>query len=127
MSENDAAVGHSPKRTSATTHLEELIPIAVVIAAGCESCAEKMVHRALERGSSAREIDRTLAIVANLKSLGCLAEAVGPEVVERMAGPLRAGRKALDSEACCGEGGRTSCEPGPRRSPEPEPIARAKG
>ena len=75
--------------------LEDLIPIAVVIAAGCESCAEKMVARALEQGSSRRHIQKTLGIVAHMQKLDCLAQAVGEEVVARMERPLAAGTKTL--------------------------------
>jgi len=79
----------------ATPRLEDLIPIAVVIAAGCESCAERMVRRALQQGSPMSLIERTLGIVAHLRSLDCLTQAVGPEVITRMEKPLQAGRKTL--------------------------------
>ena len=75
--------------------LEDLIPIAVVIAAGCESCAVKMVTQALAQGSSLRHIKKTLGIVAHMQKLDCLAEAVGEEVVARMEKPLAAGKKTL--------------------------------
>lgn len=75
--------------------IEELIPIATVIAAGCESCAERMVRRALEAGTTARDIERTLRVVAHLQSLDCFAGAIGPEVVARMAAPLRAAERTL--------------------------------
>jgi alkylhydroperoxidase/carboxymuconolactone decarboxylase family protein YurZ len=78
-----------------TPRLEDLIPIAVVVAAGCESCAERMVRRAQEQGSPKSLIERTLGIVAHLRSLECLAQAVGPEVIARMEKPLEAGRKTL--------------------------------
>jgi hypothetical protein len=72
-----------------------LIPIAMVIAAGCEPCAEKMVHRALKEGSSWQDIDKTLRIVASMQSLDCFAKAVGPEAVARMSKPLAAGQRTL--------------------------------
>lgn len=75
--------------------LEDLIPIAVVIAAGCESCAEKMVAKAVQQGSSWRNIQKTLGVVAHLQKLDCLAQAVGEEVVARMEKPLAAGRETL--------------------------------
>lgn len=75
--------------------LEDLIPIAVVITAGCESCAERMVWRALEQGSSPSHIQKALGVVAHLQKLDCLAQAVGTEVVARMERPLAAGRKTL--------------------------------
>lgn len=83
------------ERPAPEARLEDLIPIAVVIAAGCESCAEKMVTRALERGSSVRHIEKTLGSVAHLQKLDCLAQAVGAEVVARMEKPLAAGRRTL--------------------------------
>lgn len=82
------AVEQSPK-------LEDLIPIAVVIAAGCETCAEKMVRRAVQQGSSWRNIQKTLGVVAHLQKLDCFAQAVGGEAVARMEKPLAAGRETL--------------------------------
>lgn len=86
--------GPSPK--AAGEHkLEDLLPIAVVITGGCEPCAEKMVHQALERGSTPSSIARALRIVEHLHALDCLAQAVGPDVIGRMEKPLRAAQKAL--------------------------------
>lgn len=79
-------------------HLENLIPIAVVIAAGCEPCAEKMVRRAIEEGSSPKDIRKTLGLVAHLQNLDCLAENVGVTVMARMEKPLAAGKRTLKSE-----------------------------
>ncbi len=93
-----------PGRLSETaTPLEDLIPIAVAIAAGCERCAETLVNRALERGGGKPLVGRTLAIVAAVRSRSCFAQAVGPEVIARMDGPLEAGKKAL---GLAGAGGR---------------------
>lgn len=89
------AAGDKPMESAKEPKLEELIPIAVVIAAGCESCAEKMVTRALEQGSSWRDIQKTLGIVAHMQKLDCLAQAVGGEVTARMEKPLAAGRQTL--------------------------------
>ena len=75
--------------------LQDLIPIAVVIAGGCETCAEKMVARALNEGASWRDIDKTLRIVAGVQKLDCLAKALGPEIIARMDKPLAAGMKTL--------------------------------
>jgi hypothetical protein len=105
----DEQVGNElPTRASATPRLEDLIPIAVVIAAGCERCAERMVGAALAHGVPGPDIERTLGIVAHLHSRDCFAQAVGPEVVARMARPLAAGRKCLrtldpvpEGSACC--------------------------
>ena len=76
--------------------LEDLVPIAAVIGAGCEPCAARMVERALQRGSSKPLIQRTLGILAEVGAAKCFAAAVGPEIVDRMKRSLRAGRKALD-------------------------------
>ena len=76
--------------------LQNLIPIAMVIVGGCEGCAEKMVERALREGSTFRDIDKTLRIVAGTQGLGCFAGAVGPEVVARMVKPLEAGQRTLE-------------------------------
>ena len=80
---------------ASTAALQALIPIAVVIAAGCESCATSMVERALSQGTPKHLIRRTLATVAYVRSRGCFAQAVGPDVVARMEKPLEAGTRAL--------------------------------
>lgn len=76
--------------------LQGLIPIVMVIVGGCETCAEKMVSRALNDGCNWLDIDRTLRITAGMQKLDCFAKAVGPEVVSRMDKPLAAGRKTLE-------------------------------
>ena len=76
--------------------LQDLLPIAMVIVGGCESCAEKMVERALHEGSSLQDIDKTLRIIAGMQKLGCFANSVGQEVVSRMDRPLEAGRRTLE-------------------------------
>ena len=76
-------------------NLEHLIPLAIVIAGGCEPCAEKAVTRALEQGVSRRHIQKTLDIIAKVQKLDCLAKAIGPDVVARMERPLAAGRRTL--------------------------------
>lgn len=91
------AVTHEDSSGETTSWLEELIPIAVVIAAGCEPCAVRMVDRALERGAPADQVMRTLRILAQVCSTDCFARAVGAEVVARMRTPLAAGSKALRS------------------------------
>ena len=77
------------------TKLQDLIPIVMVIVGGCEPCAEKTVKRALEQGSSWRDIDKTLRIVANMQKADCFAKAVGTDVVARMEKPLTAGWRSL--------------------------------
>ena len=77
--------------------LEDLLPIAAVVGAGCEPCAARLVEQALRRGASKPLIQRTLGILAEVSAARCFAAAVGPEVVERMKRSLRAGREALDN------------------------------
>jgi hypothetical protein len=91
--------------------LESLIPIAVVIGAGCEACTRSLILRARGRGISAALITRTLAVVARVSSAECLARAVGPEVVGRMRASLEAGQNAVPgargrvgTPGCCGIG-----------------------
>ncbi len=76
-------------------HLSDLVPIAVVIAAGCEPCAEKMVRRALDQRASPAHIASVLRIIASMQKLDCLAQALGPEAVRRMEKPLAAAERTL--------------------------------
>jgi hypothetical protein len=89
----NAPVERQPSKSEA--RLQDLIPIAMVIVGGCEPCAEKMVTRALEQGSSWQDIDKTLRILADMQRRDCLAKAVGMDVVARMEKPLEAGRRTL--------------------------------
>lgn len=84
-------------KVTAEIRLQDLIPIVMVIVGGCETCAEKMVSRALAEGSSWQDIDRTIRIVAGMQKMDCFAKAVGPEVLARMEKPLNAGRRTLDN------------------------------
>jgi len=77
------------------SHLNDLIPIAVVIAAGCEPCAEKMVRRALEQGASPERIGHVLRIVSSMQKLDCFALALGIDAIRRMEKPLAAAEKTL--------------------------------
>ena len=77
--------------------LQNLVPIVMVIVGGCDSCADKMVGRALEEGSSWQDIDRTLRIMAGMQKMDCFARAVGPEVLARIEKSLAAGRRTLDN------------------------------
>ena len=76
--------------------LENLIPLAVVIACGCEPCAEWTVRRALNAGSSRHHIEETLAIIRYLQTADCLLARVGPDVLARMSKPLAAAARALE-------------------------------
>jgi hypothetical protein len=99
-----------PKPNEPESHrLAELVPLAVVIAGGCAPCAERMVRRAVENGTPDDLIERTLRIVADLRSRDCFVNTVGPEVVQRMDQPLAAARRVLEGRAgpprsheCCG-------------------------
>jgi len=82
-------------RPKSEARLQDLIPIAMVIVGGCEPCAEKMVTRAVEQGSSWKDIDKTLRIIADMQRRDCFARAVGTEVVARMEKPLAAGWRTL--------------------------------
>jgi hypothetical protein len=55
------------------------------------------VTRALKQGSSAREVEMALRIVAKMREVDCIAEALGPETIARMAKPLAAGRRRLQA------------------------------
>jgi hypothetical protein len=79
--------------------IDNLVPLAAVIVGGCESCAEKMVARALSQGSSVQDIDRALRAIEQMRKLECFAQAVGPETLARMEKPLAAGRRALQQTA----------------------------
>ncbi len=75
--------------------LQNLIPIAVVIAAGCESCAEAVVMRALNQGSAPLDIEATLRIVAYMRTLECFIEGAGQEAVSRMEVPAAIAARTL--------------------------------
>lgn len=84
--------------------LQNLIPIAVVVAGGCERCAEKMVTQALAQGGSWEEIDETLRILADMQKRQCVSQALGAEVVNRMEKPLAAGRRTLEQAKPASDG-----------------------
>jgi hypothetical protein len=99
--------GRDAGEVVATPLLEDLIPLAAVIGAGCEPCAERMVARALAHEDAGPLVERTLAILAEVSGAKCFEGAVGPEAVVRMKRSLRAGHKALDrtrrgETTCCG-------------------------
>lgn len=108
MSSTQRTTSRSETKAPAANRLADLVPLAVVIAGGCEPCAERMVRRAVENGTPGHLIARTLAIVADLGSRECFAGAVGPEVVARMERPLATARRAL-KELAGGTGGDGCC------------------
>jgi hypothetical protein len=74
---------------------EDLIPLAVVIAAGCVPCAERQVARALAQGRTKDEIKKTLGILAYMTRAPCFKDAIGVERISSMRGPLEAAGRAL--------------------------------
>ena len=78
-------------------HLESLIPLAVVVALGCECCARRMTERALEAGTPERVLRRVLKTINHMHELDCLTENVGADVVDRMTKPLQAATAALQT------------------------------
>jgi AhpD family alkylhydroperoxidase len=106
-------------RADGALRLEDLIPIAVVIAAGCESCTDSMVKRALRNGAARSEIERTLKIVTHLRRADCFKRAVGEELTARMDVPLAAGARALSEQAPASEPELGACC-GPRRAATPQ-------
>lgn len=88
--------------------MQRLIPIAVVIAGGCEPCAERMVRRALEGGTSRAQVLKAIAIVEQVHGSECFRSAVGPQVCERMVRPLARARRTAEeapAEPACQTGG----------------------
>jgi hypothetical protein len=61
--------------------------------------ADASVAQALERGSSPQHIDETLRIIAHVRALDCLVQAVGADVVSRMGKPLFCAGKTLQKTA----------------------------
>ncbi len=88
----------SPRAAAPDSRLEDLVPLAVVIAAGCEPCAKRMVRRAIDRGCSLYDLRKTLGIVADMQRQDCLAKAVGADVIDRMERPLSSGKTTLQAE-----------------------------
>ncbi len=97
-------------RPSDQPTLQSLVPIAVVIAAGCESCAEKMVRRALQEGSSRRQVLKTIGIVEHLHGSECFRSAIAQEIRDRMVKPLARARQTAEEAGAEGkEGSERSC------------------
>ncbi len=87
---------HSPAVSlQSQSNLENLIPLAVTIACGCEPCAESAVVRALDQGCSKSDIERALRIIRHVSRMACLLQNAGAEVVARMQRPLAAASEKL--------------------------------
>ncbi len=76
--------------------IESLLPIAMVIVLGCESCAAEAVQWALAQGASRQDIDQELNTIAAVQKIGCFREKFGPDAASRMERPLAAARRALE-------------------------------
>ena len=76
--------------------IENLVPISVLIALGCDRCAEKAVQWAMAQGSSREDIDAALRTVAVIQKLDCFNRQFGGDVAARLERPLAAARQALD-------------------------------
>jgi AhpD family alkylhydroperoxidase len=84
--------------------LQNLVPIAVVVVGGCETCAEKMVAQALAQGSSWEQVEETLRILADMQKRQCVQQSLGADVVTRMEKPLAAGRRVLEQANAAKDG-----------------------
>jgi len=76
--------------------IENLIPIGVLAALGCEKCAAEAVSWALSQGSSIEDVDRTLRTLAAMQTLGCFRQQFGNDAPARMEKPLAAARQVLE-------------------------------
>ena len=74
--------------------IENLMPVGMLIALGCETCAGQAVQWALAHGSSPQDVEAALRTVAVVQKLDCFREKFGGEVAARMAKPLAAARAA---------------------------------
>ena len=84
--------------------IENLIPIAVLSALGCEKCASEAVAWALQQGSSAEDVERALRAIAQMQTLDCFKQQFGPDAAARLEKPLAAARKVLQEAADRGQG-----------------------
>lgn len=76
--------------------IENLIPIGVLAALGCEKCASEAVVWALEQGSSIEDVDRTLRTLAAMQTLDCFKQQFGNDAPARLEKPLAAARQVLE-------------------------------
>jgi hypothetical protein len=75
--------------------IENLIPIGVLVALGCEKCAGEAVAWALQQGSSMEDVDRTLRTLASMQRLDCFKLQFGADAAARLDKPLAAARQVL--------------------------------
>jgi alkylhydroperoxidase/carboxymuconolactone decarboxylase family protein YurZ len=76
--------------------IENLIPIGVLVALGCEKCAGEAVTWALQQGSSTEDIDRALRTLASMQTLDCFKLQFGADAAARLEKPLVAARHVLE-------------------------------
>jgi hypothetical protein len=84
--------------------IENLIPIGVLAALGCEKCTGEAVAWALQQGSSAEDIDRALRTVDAIRTLDCFKQQFGADAAARLEKPLAAARKVLEQTMSQGSG-----------------------
>jgi len=83
------------RETVLVGRIENLIPIGVLVALGCEKCAAEAVAWALQQGSSTEDVDRTLRTLAAMQSLDCFKLQFGTDAAVRLEKPLAAARQVL--------------------------------
>ena len=84
--------------------IENLIPIAVLTALGCEKCAAEATAWALQQGSSTEDVSRALSAVAQMQTLDCFKQQFGPDAAARLDRPIAAARKVLQEAVDRGQG-----------------------
>jgi hypothetical protein len=75
--------------------IENLMPIGVLAALGCEKCAGEAVAWAVEQGSSTEDVERALRTLAAMQTLDCFKQQFGADAAARFEKPLAAARKVL--------------------------------
>jgi len=75
--------------------IENLMPIGVLAALGCEACVGRAVAWALQQGSSADDVERALRTIAAMQKLDCFKQQFGPDAATRLEKPLAAARRVL--------------------------------
>ncbi len=79
--------------------IENLMPIAVLAALGCDACTGEAVAWALQQGSSKQDVERALRTIAAMQKLDCFKQKFGQDAAARLERPLAAARKALEQTA----------------------------